>query len=183
MSPLRGRHDVRRTRRRLLALALALALAACDESAAPVDAGDAYDALAMIPLELGTGDHAYETVPPTGGTVELVHGPQGGYHILGRYRFRGFPPDVYVSFRVTPVEGGAPLNNPDERVRRAAPRGLVQVDGDWQNAFPELVVLTAIRSAEPVVGRTFRWDVFVRSAAGGSVATASREVTIVDDDH
>ncbi len=162
-------------------VALACALAACSEGAAPAPTPDTYDAAASIPLELGTGRTTYETVPPFGATMELVHGPQGGYHIYGRYRFSGFAPDVYVSFRVTPAEGGAPINNADDRVRRIEQRGLQRAGDGWECSFAELVILTAIHGPADVVGRRFRLEVFIRSAATGQVATTEREITIVDD--
>jgi hypothetical protein len=161
--------------------ALACLTAACSEGVGPAAAPSAYDASVSIPLELGTGQASFEAVPPFGGRVELIHGPQGGYHIYGRYRFSGFAPDVYVSFRVTPAEGGAPLNNATDRVRRIDQRGLVRAGSAWECASPELVILTAIPGPADVVGRRYRWEVFVRSAATGQIATAEREVTIEDD--
>lgn len=162
-------------------LVLACLAAACSDDPAPAPTPNTYDASAAIPLELGTGRMAYEVVPPFGATAELVHGPQGGYHIYGRYRFSGFAPDVYVSFRVTPAEGGAPLNNPEDRVRRLDQRGLQHAGSAWECAFPELVILTAIHGPADVVGRRFRWEIFVRSAATGQIATTEREITIVDE--
>jgi hypothetical protein len=142
---------------------------------------DTFDASALIPLELGTGRRELEALPPAGGRVELVYGPQGGYHLNGRYRFRGFAPDVYISFRVTPVEGGAPVNQVLDPVRRLAPRGLVQVDGWWESAFTELVILGVVEAPLDLVGRRFRWELFVREAATGRVATTEREILIVND--
>jgi len=156
-------------------------LAACSEGPAPAPTPPSYDASASIPLELGTGRTAYEAVPPSGANVELVHGPQGGYHIYGRYRFSDFAPDVYVNFRLTPAEGGAALNNPDDRVRRIEQRGLQRAGDAWECAFPELVILTTIRGPADVVGRRFRLELFLRSAATGQIATTEREITIVDD--
>ena len=159
-------------------LALAV-VAGCGESGALVDSGD--QSLTAVSLEVGTGQATFEAVPPVGGSVELVHGPQGGYHFLGRCRFTGLPPDVYLSFRVTPVEGGDPVNNPADRVHRMAQQGLVQ-DGDaWESAFGELVILTAIRSPADVVGRRFVWETSLQSAATHQVVTAQREITIVDE--
>ena len=40
-------------------------------------------------LELGSGQLAWEPLRPTGNRLELIHGPQGGYHVFGRVRFRG----------------------------------------------------------------------------------------------
>lgn len=147
----------------------------------PGPSAPTYDAAVSIPLELGTGRLAYETLPPFGASVGLVHGQQGGYHIYGRYRFSGFAPDVYVSFRLTPAEGGAPLNDPTDRVRRIEQRGLRRAGDGWESAYAELVILTQIHGPAEVVGRRFRLEIFVRSAATGQIATTEREVTIVEE--
>ena len=162
-------------------LALALMAGSCTPDSPAGDAGSRADALAGIALELGTGQASFVSLPPSGASVELVHGPQGGYHILGRVRFRGFPPDVFTSFRVTPEKGGDPINDPTDRVHRLDQRGLVRIGDEWESSFAELVVLTAIHSPDLVVGRRFRWEVFVQNAATGQVATTEREITVVDE--
>ena len=154
----------------------------CSGGSTP-DAGmpSSVDGFADIGLELGTGQLSYETVPPYGARVELIHGPQGGYHVYGRYRFAGFGPDINVTFRVTPAEGGAPVNDPTYRVHRLAGRGLAQWQSGWECSSPELVILTQVHGPGDVVGRRFRWEVFVQDVATQRVATAVREITIVDD--
>ncbi len=144
----------------------------------PFDAG-MYSA---ISLELGTGFTAWAPVSPMGSRVELVHGPQGGYHIYGRVRFAGFAPDVYVFFRVTPVDGGAPVNDPTARIRRNNPQGLTAYQGGWETTYGELVIFTQIASPNEVVGRHFVWEVVVQDVATGRLATTQREITVVDDE-
>lgn len=66
---------------RLLASALAaLALAACSADDAPPGGYDAGPD-AMPRVELGTGTSTFVAIPESGGTLELVMGPQGGYHV------------------------------------------------------------------------------------------------------
>ena len=174
----RARAEIRSSFGWCLALAV---VAGCGESDASADSGD--QSLMAVSLEVGTGQSIFEEVPLTGGSVELVHGPQGGYHFLGRCRFTGLPPDVYLSFRVTPVEGGDPVNNPADRVHRLAQLGLVQDGNAWESAFAELVILTAISSPADVVGRRFVWETSLQNAATHQVVTARREITIVDEVH
>ncbi len=161
---------------------LALGLGACPPGGETRDAG--VDApVGDVRLALGSGQLYWEDLPP-GARVELIHGPQGGYHIFGRVRFDRLGPDVRVTFRVAPAEGGAPLNDPDDRIRLAEGRGLVPGNGVWECSNPLLVVLVAVNSsaaAAALVGRRFRLEATVTSLASGQSATASREVIIVND--
>ena len=173
---------------------VATLLTACSTAAVPSSAGDSgvglvqpdtpgvfdRDASVDVPFELGSGRVQWEALPLSGGQTELVHGPQGGYHIWGRVRFRGLEPDVYLSFRVLPVEGGAAINTTWERVRRASQRGLVPFEDGYESASAEFVVMAIPGLPASVVGRRFRWQVAAQEAATGRVAIAEREVTIVD---
>ncbi len=147
---------------------------------APSDAAPQDVPAARVAVEIGTGLRAWEAIPPAGGRLELVHGPQGGYHLLGRVRFRGIVPDVRLTFRVTPAEGGPSLTL-EESVRRMEDHGLAR-DGDgYVSAWPELVILD-IRFPGTVVGRMFLFQVFVRDNAAGAVYGASRRITVVDEE-
>ena len=179
----RSRENASRGCRAAAVVAWALGAAGCPDGPVPSDATVAtVDGFAAIALELGTGQTSWETLPPYGATVELIHGPQGGYHFWGRYRFNGFPPDVSVSFVVTPIEGGDAINDPTNRVHRLDQRGLVRTDSGWECAFPELVILTTIHAPSDVVGRRFRWQILMQNTATHQYATAEREITIVDND-
>lgn len=166
----------------------ACALCHCGGAAPPADAGaradDAGDVAPAAPaVELGTGPRAWQDLPPDGsGRAEVVHGPQGGYHLLGRVRFRGLAPDVYVSFRVTTADGAAVLTDDRDRLRRAPGRGLLETAGGYECTSAELVILTAIRGPAEVAGRRVRVDVRVEEAGGGRALTDSREVTVVDEE-
>ena len=182
---------------RALVLSLAIAsLAGCSEAApssATSDIGGALDASVLrrdpfdaamytsASLELGTGLEAWQSVAPTGDRVELVHGPQGGYHILGRYRFEGFMPDVFAYFRVTPVEGGAPVNTPTVRLHRTSTAGLTRVGSGYQSTYAELVIFTQISFPAEVVGHRFVWELVLEEVSTGRYATTQREITVVDD--
>lgn len=156
------------------------------DATVPSDVSGASDAragddAAAVELELGSGQSSWVDLPATGGRTELIHGPQGGYHVFGRVRFRGFDPDVTVTFRVQPAEGGPDLTS-EESLGRVLRRGLVQTAAGYESSSPELVILTRIRGPTEVVGRMFNLSVSVRDRATDRVATASRLVTIVDED-
>jgi hypothetical protein len=134
-----------------------------------------------VSVELGTGQSYWTELPPSGAETELIHGPQGGYHVFGRVRFRGFQPDVLVNFRVT-AEGSSALLTEDAELPRIERRGLVRTEQGFESSSPELVILTRIRGPTEVVGRRHLLTVTVRERASGRVAGASRLVTIVDND-
>ncbi len=153
---------------------------ACSPAPAPVDAAVDVPITGAV-VELGTGQLSWEDIPPSGARVELIHGPQGGYHIFGRVRFESMGDMVTVRFRVTPVAGGAPVNNPEDGIRLSPGRGLLPTSRGFESASALLVVLTEIRDPTPVVGRRFRFEALVTSADGARTVTAAREVTIVDE--
>lgn len=136
------------------------------------------------PVELGTGLDRFEELPRDGGSVELVHGPQGGWHVLGRVRLRGVAPDVYLRFALLPVGGGSAVTV-DDSVRRQEPRGLARVDDAWQSTAGELVILSEGLRPGDVVGRRFRFTVRVErldaSMARVLVGADERGVTVIDD--
>ncbi len=159
----------------------ALAVAGCDGGGGAPDAtvhGDAtYPTEAGDPtVVLGTGQENWEDIPPSG-LVQLIHGPQGGYHVFGRVRLRNFTPDVYVSFRVTPEDGGALINS-EEPVHRVDRRGLVQVGDGYESSAPELVILTQIDEPAQVVGQRFILQATVRENVTRRMATTQRDILI-----
>lgn len=160
-----------------------LALGPCSGGEAPVDGGVADVPVGDVRIELGSGQLQWEDLPPAA-RVELIHGPQGGYHIFGRVRFDRLGPAVSVTFRVTPAAGGAPLNDPVDRIRLAEGRGLLPANGSWECANALLVVLTTVTSqaaAAALVNQRFRFETTVTSSDTGQSATTTREIVIVDD--
>lgn len=133
-------------------------------------------------LELGTGQSYFETVTERGGRVELIHGTQGGYHLFARLRFERLGPEVYTTFRVTPLAGGAPINTATERLRMAEGAGLVREGRGWASSNAILVVLTEIHAPAEVVGQRFRWEVTVRPVSSTQSTTTSHDITIVDEE-
>lgn len=167
---------------------LSLVLLGCGNSATP-DAGAPTDVPAFEAsvdagalLEPGTGQLQWEPLQPSGNRLELIHGPQGGYHVFGRVRYRQLGPDVYLSFRVTPTEGGGALNDANARIRLREGRGLVRVGADtWETSSAQLVILDAIRGPQEVVGRRFRLEFTVQRFEAPETASAAVEIEIVDE--
>lgn len=157
--------------------------AACGGNPAHTDAGatDAGDALEDPTLEFGTGQLEWEPVSARGSALELIHGPQGGYHLFGRVRSARLPPAVELRFRVTRAAGGAALNNPEERITLRLGRGLRPAPtGGWETSNALLVVLENIRGPEAVVGQTLRIETIARPLDDTRAAVQVREVRVVD---
>lgn len=135
-------------------------------------------------VEFATGQSDVERLSPSDPTVELVYGAQGGYHVWGRARFTGLPPDVDVWFEALELPGLRALHTPapgrrwiDAGVRR----GLrVEPDGAFVTD-PDLVVLNITCTAE-VLGRMLRVVVHVRDRGSLREYTATRDVRVVDMD-
>lgn len=168
-----------------LLLLSSLVATACAAPARP-DGGANSDEDSGVPnvsVRLGTGQTEYEELPPSGGRVELIYGAQGGYHLWGRARFRGFSPDVDVSFQATLTDTGQVLHMPQPARRWIADgirRGLIDLGNGEFVTDAELVILN-ISCGRDLVGRSVHLQVFVRERASGRTATAARTVTVIDE--
>lgn len=89
--------------RRVAALALALACASCATQPVAPDTND--DASSGAWAEIGTGLMSYEPLPDEDATLELVHGPQGGWHVHLSLRVRDFDP-TGLTYEITRVRDG-----------------------------------------------------------------------------
>ncbi|MDB4928679.1 MAG: hypothetical protein JWM10_1163 [Myxococcaceae bacterium] len=176
-------------RRRLLPWLVSLLLGAgsgCSDAPPPspdaaVDAPRFDGAIIVDPtLDLATGQSSWEALAD-GAPIELIHGPQGGYHLFARIREQGLGADVQVTFRVTPADGGAPLNDPTDRIRLLEGRGLLRTSQGWESSSALLVILVAIRAPAEVVGRRFVLEAVVSPTGSGSSATVRRTIMIVDE--
>ena len=131
-------------------------------------------------LEVGTGQSAWESLAD-GASVELIHGPQGGYHLFARIREQRLGSDVQVTFRVTPAEGGDPINDPTDRIRLLDGRGLLHTSQGWESTSALLVILVRIQGPAEVVGHRYVLEANV-VATGSTVPTSVRRtITIVDE--
>lgn len=151
----------------------ALALLACAEGPTEGEPDAAPDVPAPR-VELGTGDLSFVALPETDPTLELVHGPQGGYHVHLSVRLWQLAPDrLSLTYQVV-RPGGAQL----ARVPLLLDSARFVREGDHLMRYGDLAILD-IATADDVVGDT----VIVRvsaTAADGASATDERTVTIVD---
>jgi len=169
-------------------LLLALSVAPLAGCSSPSPQGDAAvdsplaDRPAIVDptLEIGIGQSAWEPLAD-GASVELIHGPQGGYHVFARIREQQLGGDVQVTFRVTPAEGGEPINDPADRIRLLEGRGLLRTAQGWESSSALLVILARIRGPADVVGRRFVLEANVAQTGSSAPTSVRRTVTIVDE--
>ncbi len=66
-------------------------------------------------LEIGTGAQEYEALR-AGDSVTMVHGPQGGWHMLGSVRLHNMDQIVEIHFTITDVDSGVVVSDNSYRV-------------------------------------------------------------------
>ncbi|MBI2892330.1 MAG: hypothetical protein HYY06_02180 [Deltaproteobacteria bacterium] len=113
----------------------------------PVDCALVGDPCLPGELEMGSGHFSFERITPGDDTVELIHGPQGGYHVFGGLLVRGLSlePGVNVLFRFHSVDDCEDRLYPGaERV--AIPASAFANEGDgYKAAFGYLVILNTTK--------------------------------------
>ena len=122
-------------------------LAACaDKPVQPEDSGrpdppDTGDPCFWDPpeVEVGTGDDAFESLA-AGDPVVMVHGPQGGWHMLGSVRVRHTTPVVNIRFTIDTVAGVSIADN-NLNV-------LLVDEGDCQGSYPGMYAYLDVRELE-----------------------------------
>lgn len=143
--------------RRASILVVALVLASCspariDDAGLAVDG--AIDAPSAPSLELGTGLEAFVPIPDEGAELELVHGPQGGWHVHLSLRTRGFAPTGLI-YEITRLSDGELVCMLALGVREGT---FVERDGALERVGD--FAIFSISSAEEIVGE----DVLVRAS-------------------
>lgn len=105
--------------RGLICSSLLLLLSACGEPEPGVDSAPAADDSGDAPpgcfaadpaLDVGTGSNGFEALE-SGDPLVMVHGPQGGWHMLGSVRTHNMEPIVRIQFVVTVASSGAEVAN------------------------------------------------------------------------
>ena len=79
-------------------------------------------------LVVGTGEREFETLDE-GDEVIMVHGPQGGWHMLGSIQLFNTSPIVEIDFTITDIQSGAVVSSNYYRV------GLLMED-DCNGYYP-----------------------------------------------
>lgn len=149
-----------------------LAMGACGCHDGGLDAASARDGSVGAAVELGTGLEAFETVPVRGGELELVHGPQGGWHVYVSVRVRGLVPSELV-YDVT-RDDGVVLAHVPITVRE----GTFVSRDEWHERVGDLAIF-AIASPDEVVGRDVHASVVV-IASDGRRFGAALDARVVD---
>lgn len=159
---------------------LAAWAAGCGEGgeAGPTDAGPPAVEVAVTGparVELGAGTTRFEALAE-GGTIELVLGPQGGWHLDLTVRAVNLPPDgVTLRYEVRDDTRATPWNFP---VAASLNARRVVADGEGWVRVGDRAVFD-VRAASEVEGRVLR--VTVRAERGGAaVAEDSRALRVVD---
>ncbi len=115
-------------------------------SGAPASEGDPW-------IELGVGRQAWE---PIGPDVELVFGPQGGWHVDLALRFGGWDPDgLALEYRAVDVETDEPISFLTTAVLSEA--SVLSGEEAWERVGDRVVF--DIDSDEDVLARAVRFEV------------------------
>jgi len=134
-------------------------------------------------VELGTGQLEWESLRTNDPTIELIYGPQGGFHVWGRARFATFEPDVDISFRAVRSRDGRELHHPSP-VRRYIEGdlryGLAPTADGRLETMAEIVTLT-LDCARDLVGQQMHLEVTVRERATGRTVSTQRTVRVIDE--
>lgn len=177
----------------LLAPALLLCvpvLAGCGDDAGgsdadvPTDAGPSDGDIDAAPppdasIELGTGVSAFEPLPESGGTLELVVGSQGGFHVFASVRFPDSleANDAVLSYTLTETTSGESLILPKDVL--LSERRLLEEGAVWVRLGDRLIFDLA--SPAHAAGREVEVTVTLETEAGARV-TDARVVTLVDEE-
>jgi hypothetical protein len=148
------------------------------DAAADSGAADAFrsDGGAGPRVELGTGLANFVDIPATGADLELIAGPQGGWHLEATARLYDLTVEgLLLSYRIE--RGGTVISMP---VEFALSERRLTRDGDrWLRAGDQ--VRFEITEPADVVGDVVEFIVTANPTDGESV-TDSRTITVVDLD-
>jgi hypothetical protein len=135
------------------------------------------DAAALDPrVVLGTGTSAFVTIPDEGAELELIAGPQGGWHVDLTARIWDLDLDrLRIRYEALPIGGTAPISVPTEL--ELSPLRVVREGDHWLRAG-DFLQMDVTNPAE-VVGMELDVSVYVRDLAGRT-AQDTRRARIVD---
>ena len=90
-------------------------------------------------VDVGTGNDTFEPLT-AGDPVVMVHGPQGGWHMLGSVRVRNTTPVVNIRFTIDTVAG---VNIADNNLNV-----LLVDEGDCQGSYPGMYAYLDVTDLE-----------------------------------
>ena len=149
---------------------------------ADVDDTGGLDCLNRTPrLEVGTGETTFEALEE-GASVVMVHGPQGGWHMLGSVRTHNMEPIIEVHYTITDQESGVRVSDNTYRV-------AVVNDGECTGYYPgmygylEVSGLHTAEATRPPELLGFNTVVMTMDVTdyGGRTASTSLQVTAQPD--
>lgn len=151
-----------------------LVLSSC-QGGGSADAGPVGDAFEVVRVELGTGTSGFEPIAE-GADLELVAGPQGGWHVWVTARIWNSRIDgLIIDYEAVPVGGTEPVSMPTQLELRA---DRVVHEGDHFLRAGDFVVMD-ITGPSDLVGVELVLRVRITDTTGRS-ASDERRVTIVD---
>jgi hypothetical protein len=155
-------------------LAVLLLAGGCVEESVPGRCASTDGRRAGLCAELGVGPRAEPVAEE--GEIELVHGPQGGWHLEVGVRIVGEVPEgLVVSYRVRRANDDAVLGTSRFAL---SPRRL-RSEGEYAVRSGDIVVLD-VEHGSQVVGIAIELEMTLTDAAGATVAGDARMLTIVD---
>lgn len=160
-------------------------LCACvPDDGSPVERPDRVDtALDPCPpaVEIGTGDEQWEDIA-TDAPLTMIHGPQGGWHMLASVRIGGAAPEVHVRYQILHPASGTLVSNNSYNLALAMEDDC---EGTYSGMYGYLDV-TALEDGELntppelLAGESLVIRMEVDDALGHA-ATAEKTVTAVAD--
>lgn len=153
---------------------LLLLLGSCDGPAiTELDAGPPEDG-GSPRLEVGTGESTFVALND-GDPVELVHGPQGGYHVLVAVRATSLAATVGYAYEVRDEADAVVLTMPGAYVLDAS--RVVRTSTGWIRSGDRGIFQT-VMPAE-IIGRTLHLHATV-TASDGTSYTDTHTIHVVD---
>ncbi len=134
-------------------------------------------------VAIGTGPLPFVPIE-AGQDVVMVHGPQGGWHVLAGLRAEGVPPIVRIHYTIDALVAEPPVRVSDTRYRV-----MLVSDGDCGGDYPDLFGYLDVRGLadgerdtppEILAGTTLRMTMTVDDDAGRTAESAV-EVRAVPD--
>ncbi len=133
-------------------------------------------------ITLGTGVARFETLRPNGATLELVRGPQGGFHVYGAVRMARLDPDgAELRYEVRRQDDGTTLTL--ERRVRLSRRRIQLRSGMCQFRLGDLLIFDPDRFGEPADVEGLQVAVSATlSTPDGTVHQDEHVVRLVDEE-